>query len=52
MQRQQVKNVVSPAGRKPASVQPAKSRPTPLDAEALKRVVGGTASTQLPNKGW
>lgn len=51
MQRQQVKNVV-PAGRQPASVQPAKSRPTPLDAETLKRVVGGAASTQMPHKGW
>jgi hypothetical protein len=52
MQRQQVKNVVSPAGRKVAFAQPAKSRPTPLDADALKRVVGGASSTELPNKGW
>lgn len=52
MQRPQVKNVVVPAHRQPASVQPAKARPTLLDAETLKRVVGGTASTQLPNKGW
>ena len=52
MQRQQVKHVVSTAGRKAASVQPAKSRPVPLDAEALKRVVGGASSTDMPHKGW
>jgi hypothetical protein len=52
MQRQQVKNVVSAVAKKSvASIQPAKSRPLPLDTDALKRVVGG-ASTDLPNKGW
>lgn len=52
MLRQQVKNVVATAAKKfAASIQPAKSRPLPLEADALKRVVGGT-STGAPNKGW
>jgi hypothetical protein len=52
MQRQQVKNVVSAVAKKSAaSIQPAKTRPMPLDTDALKRVVGG-ATTGAPNKGW
>lgn len=51
MQRQQVKNVVS-STRKPATVSTAKSKPVPLDREALKQVVGGAAPNEMPNKGW
>lgn len=52
MQRQQVKNVVSAVAKKSAtSIQPAKSRPMPLDVDTLKRVVGG-GTTDAPNKGW
>lgn len=48
MQRQ-AKNVVTP--RKPSTVQPAKSKPVPLDRDLLKQVVGGAAA-ETPNKGW
>jgi hypothetical protein len=51
MQRQQAKNVV-PANRKPSAIAPAKAKPVPLDTDSLKQVVGGAASTQMPNKGW
>lgn len=56
MQRQQVENVVrvqeTKAGRKPAAAD-VQRRPLPLDAEALKQVVGGkSASIDTPHKGW
>ena len=45
----------APAGKKPVS--PAqradlRSAPTPLDAQALRQVSGGTTSTQGPYKTW